>query len=91
MGLALGGIGGLGIGAVMFKVVEDSEPKVVDTYCSPLMREGSDGLKNPWPNGLGTQIRVLDNGSEYRVPLVERVFDGEGTLLLDGLCRTPVP
>ena len=90
IGLALGGVGGLGIGAVMFKLVEDPEPKVVDTYCSPFFREGLDDVVSPWPNGLGTQVRVLDDGSQYRVPSDRRVFD-EDTFIYDGLCRTPVP
>ena len=89
MGLALGGIGGLGIGAVMFKLVEDPEPKVVATYCSPFFQEGRDDLKSPWPNGLGTQVRVLDDGSEYRVPAEQIAVDD--MFLYDGLCRTPVP
>jgi len=91
MGLALGGVGGLGIGAVMFKVVEDPAPKVVDTYCSPLFREGSDGLKDLLPSGLGTQIRVLDDGSQYRVQSVVRLWDEDGISFLDGLCITPAP
>ena len=44
VGLALGGIGGLGIGAVMFV---DREPKVVATYCSPFY----DTINEQWGSG----------------------------------------
>ena len=62
----------------------DAVPKVVDTYCTPIADDGRISQ-----TGLGRQVRVREDGSEFVVPVVERERDG--VITYDGVCRTPVP
>lgn len=68
MGLALGGVGGLGIGAVMF--IGD-EPKVVATYCSPVYDNNLDqwGLNGVYQILEGWPVLVYDDGSRSPAPV----------------------